>query len=139
MPETLNGINSLLGTLVLLQTKGAAGVAARPELPATKENPTMAGVVRPERLMAIGQRALARFQQGVSGSDFAHGLVTMEDDGEQVYDMLSLLGSEQILSALRQLPDWPQLAPREADLRAWLDDFIKYGLGDEGGGSDAAV
>lgn len=145
IPETLNSLNSLAGTLGLLKSQSpeaAAALANRPALPATTEEGAMPGVVRPQRLLEIGQRALARFAQGVSGNDFAHGLCTMEDDGEQVYAVLSLVGVEQIMSTLRQAPQWSALAAREAELRAWLDDFMLYGQDDDAraeGGNNATV
>jgi len=136
IPDTINAATSFLGTLALMRSQDPAAAAAlakqpAPSLPAPPVEDN--GVIRPQRVMQIAERALVRFQAGVSGSDFAHGLVTMEDDGEKVYGMLALVGADQIMGALRQHPSWPQLQPRESEVRAWVDDFLAYGTEDPEG------
>jgi hypothetical protein len=128
IPETLNAATSFMGALAMMRSQDPAALAALAKgpaasLPAAEDN----GVIRPQRVLQVAERALARFQAGVAGSAFAEGLVTMEDDGEQVYGMLSLIGAEQIMGALKQHSAWPQLAAREPEVRAWVADFLAYG------------
>lgn len=101
--------------------------------------PGLAAGLPPEvaRLLELGQRAMRAFARGVSGDDFAAGLVALEDDGEEVYLQLAGLGRQGILDALKASPHWPGLAPREAELAAWLDEFVSYGTEDAPTGGQA--
>jgi len=85
------------------------------------------------RLTAVGRKALSAFGRGVAGDDFAHSLCSLEEDGEQVFDLLFQLGSAGIVDALRTLPAWPSMAARETEILAWLDSFLSYGKADDEG------
>lgn len=85
--------------------------------------------ISPVRILGLAQRALSAFKRGISGSAFADGLISIEDDGEELYQVVSTFGREQILALLRKSPAWVELASREAEVAAWLDDFLAYGEG----------
>lgn len=92
--------------------------------------------VSPARVFLLAKRAVSAFHRGVSGSQFADGLHATEDDGEQVYNVLSALGRDQIMAVLRKSPAWADLAAREEQVAAWVDDFLAYGVGEEDGSAE---
>ena len=113
-----------------------------PEVPAgpvfdeqTDQVLTMIGV-SPLRVLMLAKRAVSAFNRGVSGSQFADGLHATEDDGEQLYNVLSTMGRDQIMGVLRNSPAWPELAARETQLVAWVDDFLAYGSEEGDGGAE---
>jgi hypothetical protein len=106
--------------------------AAQP--PATAENPGEPeqetdmplpgmpfGLKDLQRLKEIGENAIDAFDRGVDGDDFAHALVCGSRDGEKTYGALF-----QMVPGLSE-----KLAPKRAQMEAWLDQFVSYGKPDE--------
>jgi hypothetical protein len=86
-------------------------------------------------LQTTGERAIKAFERGISGEHFAAAL-TVDEEGEKLYDMLFDLGKDGILQALSMVPGLSErLAPRRAEIEVWLDSFISYGAED---GEEAA-
>lgn len=79
------------------------------------------------RLIQTAHKALRAFRGGMSGDDFAHSLVTLEDDGEGLYSTLYQMGADNILAALKSAPQWGEIAGRESEVREFLGAFIEYG------------
>lgn len=78
-------------------------------------------------LQTTGERAIKAFERGISGEHFAAAL-TVDEEGEKLYDMLFELGKDGILQALSMVPGLSErLAPRRAEIEVWLESFIRYG------------
>ncbi len=144
LPEMLNAGATLLQSFAMLRAGSAAAVPSpAAAVPATVETrvpeivsavPENGGsVLNPMRLAAVGQKAVLAFQRGMSGDAFAEALVSLEDDGEQVYRVLYTLGSANILGMIKGLPVWSQLAEHEAKISTFIADFLSYGAPEEDG------
>jgi hypothetical protein len=118
-----------LGAMAGQQAAQAAPLSIDPELSQVLE---MLGI-SPLRLIELGRRALVAFGKGMAGSAFAETLVLLEDDGEKLYELLSAVGAEKILTVLKSAPQFAAVAGREAEISAWVADFIAYGADDEAG------
>lgn len=79
------------------------------------------------RLIQTANKALKAFQRGMTGDDFAHSLVTLEDDGEEIYSTFSGMGVDGLISTLKTTPQWAGLAAREGEVRDFLAAFVAYG------------
>lgn len=90
-------------------------------------------MLNPMRLAAVGQKAVKAFQSGMSGDAFAEALVSLEDDGEQVYQVLYTLGSANILGMIKGLPLWGELAVHEARINTFVEEFLSYGAPEDAG------
>lgn len=78
-------------------------------------------------LQTTGEKAIKAFERGISGEHFAAAL-TVDEEGEKLYDMLFDLGKDGILQALSMVPGLSErLAPRRAEIEVWLESFIRYG------------
>lgn len=88
----------------------------------------------PARLMEVCNQAVSAFGRNVSGSAFAEALVTLHADGETIYELLRGLGRDKLLAFLSKLP--AELAGRQVEVIAWVDDFLAWGDGDGEGSAD---
>jgi hypothetical protein len=111
------------------QSAPAAVALPPPPTQTTQEDDTL--MMNPMRLATVAQQAIHAFNRGVKGSEFAYSLTTLEVDGEDVYDKLNQIGAPVILGFLKSRPEWPALAAREADVVAWLGDFVAFGTDGE--------
>ncbi len=107
---------------------------AAPLRPAPAPGPAAAAAAHPVQgddvnklaLMNVGMSALQAFNAGVSGDDFAEKLCD-DPNTEALYDLLYNMGRDEIVKRLESVPGLAeQLAPRRAELLAWLDAFLSY-------------
>jgi len=138
VPETMRELSNLVGAM------RAPGPAGRPSPPATVQ--TLPATPAPETAEAgahgaVAQEAgdmsqvhalisqyggmlLAAINRGQTGDDFAEKI-----DGlfPQAYDQMLAMGKSGIMDALRSHPIWEHLAPLEAKLDTFIDQFLDYG------------
>lgn len=77
-------------------------------------------------LISLGQAAIAAFEAGTPGEDFAEQ-VCSDPATEPLYDDLVAMGKRGIFQALSMVPGLSEkLAPRRAEYEAWLDSFLVY-------------
>ena len=77
-------------------------------------------------LETTGEKAMKAFERGIVGDHFASALC-IDEEGERIYDLLHTLGKDGILQALSMVPGATErLAPRRAEIEAWLESFISY-------------
>ena len=104
-----------------------APAAAAAGAPAASGGPDVLNPLKVRALMEVGQRAVAAFESGVSGEDFAEQLCA-DPQTEPMYDDLLGMGRDRIMSALSMVPGLAeQLAPRRDAMVAWIDSFLAYG------------
>ena len=141
IPEALQAGSNLLQAFAVMRG-GLAGVPAAPAAvadpaapgagvvsvagPVAGAAPGGASMVNPARVAAIARKAVAAFESGAHGEDFAWALL-LEEDGEEIYNFLAGLGAEQMLTFIKMSPAWPQLAARESEIAAFLAEFVAYG------------
>lgn len=145
VPEMLQSTVEIIRFVALMRSAGAAvpgpavhpaaGLAVLPTTPDPMTIPggeeTMAGISF-SRLQEIGRQAISAFERGKTGDQFADALVTMADDGESAYEALAGIGLDGIMQALKMLPAWPQLEPKQAEIEAFIKTFIEWGSEEEG-------
>ncbi len=69
---------------------------------------------------------LRAFDAGRTGGDLADSIVIIE--GRMAYMRVAAFGKENIMLALRLNPDlWAQIAPMEAKIETFVDEFLAYG------------
>jgi hypothetical protein len=145
LPGILQHGATLLSQLVALQMRAPAGAvdrdvspaSARPAVLAPGPEPAAAPVngdpmnpLKLQAMMDVGRRAIAAFEAGVAGDDFAEQLC-QSPETESIYDDLLAMGRDQIVNALAMVPGLDaKLAPRRAEYVAWLDSFLAYGSED---------
>lgn len=112
--------------------------AAQSAAQAARSAPSPAGVSQPvgqpdPRLQVLQQVAvpfMGFLTSGRQGDDFAGHV---EDGwGALAYDQLASFGEEGLLEVLKTSPLWPQLAPLEAKVRVFLQQFLAFGQQPDG-------
>lgn len=123
----------------VIQMPAAPGAPPLPSSPSAIPTTTQPGgeMINPlnvNMLIEVGQDAIDAFERGISGDDFANGLVCRRG-GEQLYNTLYEMGKESIISYVSMVPGLAEkLQPKRAELEAWLDEFIAYGTPEDGQG-----
>lgn len=107
-----------------------AAPAAQPAAPEVDEEMEMFASLlgfNLKTMIEIGEDAIDAFDRGISGSDFAHGLCCRRG-GEALFGKLHKMGKDELLKMLAMVPAINEkLAPRRAEIEAWLDGFMSYG------------
>jgi hypothetical protein len=80
----------------------------------------------------IGPCLLNALNQGCDGGAFAESLTTLY--GGLAYEQIAALGKEGIIGALQSQPQfWPQLAPIQARVEQFVEEFLAVGLEEQEG------
>lgn len=132
----LSELAKLLAPLVPLLVVKLAGGSSAPAPPPARNPQTGPYMPAPElpsqendpmyQMMQTAQKALRAFDKGMSGDSFAEALCTM-DDQEALYEAIAQMGEDGILAALRSVPQWALLAPREPQVLEFVRAFLSYG------------
>ena len=149
LPGILQHGSNLLGNLVRLRMVAPAGqteffpvpaslpvtAAPGPEVhdavPVPETEDPMLNPLKLQAMIALGRQAVAAFEAGTAGDDFAE-TVCANPESEAVYDDLLRMGKPGILAALSMVPGLSEkLEPRRAEYEAWLDAFLSYGSEDD--------
>lgn len=106
-----------------------AGIAA----PAVEgEGAEMFGGLSLVQLKGVFDDAVAAFERGISGADFAHGLVCGRRDGEKLYETICAIGKEELLGMAALVPGAAEVVKaRGPEIGKFLDEFIAYGEPEE--------
>jgi hypothetical protein len=136
LPQLL-AVLSRLGTAPAVGAAPVVPVPAAPVpiaevVPPVLANPQIEGVDDVTmkmglRFMQVGEKALAAFERGRTGDQFAEALETMEADGEAVYAQLHAVGYDGIMQVIQTLPAWGSLAARRVEVEEFIRAFVSYG------------
>jgi hypothetical protein len=146
LPSILDTFRPALAALAL-RPAGAPAQVPSAVLPAgggpSGPIPGVPGVMSPgesddemisfNELLELGQDALDAFGRGLTGFDFAHGMVCRRG-GEKRYALLYKMGKQTLLGALEMAQNAPQLSAeqkalllsRKGDIEAFIDSFMSY-------------
>ncbi len=141
LPGIFQHGSEFLGRLLALRAAGVqAPAAAVPSNPNSPGTPPAEVDMTLNALMSVGRDALEAFQRGIDGDDFAHALVCRNRAGEELYATLVGMGKDGLLTAISMVPGLAeQIAPKRAEMEAWLDKFMSYGQDPEPGEGQKAA
>jgi hypothetical protein len=125
--DLAKALPALIQGFVAMKAAGGQAQAAAGQAPATAPPAAAVAVATPEALLEELKPFLLRaISTGQGGDEFAAGVVTFY--GEDRYRQIAGLGADGILDSLRRQPEvWTVLSPYEADIRAFVLDFLAYG------------
>jgi len=132
IPAMFSGAAQVMGHVVALKQMAAGGGVAGVSQPGGASVPAVVNPTTGDqqemniaKLMQLGERAIQAFNDGLSGEEFASAVCTLEP---QLYDLLAGMGKSQIMGVMQSQPAvWAQLAPRQAEVEAFIDQFLAYG------------
>ncbi len=98
-----------------------------------EESSSVMNPAKIQQLIALGKAAIAAFQSGQSGDEFAEQFSQSSPANDALYTDLLEMGRDEILGYVGMMPGAAELVgPRRAEIEAWLDDFLAYGAPEEG-------
>jgi len=125
--DLAKALPALIQGFVAMKAAGSQTQATVGQGPATAPPAAAVAVATPEALLEELKPFLLRaISTGQGGDEFAAGVVTFYGEGR--YRQIAGLGADGILDSLRRQPEvWTVLSPYEADIRAFVNDFLAYG------------
>jgi len=132
IPAMFSGAAQVMGQVVALKQMAASGGVADVPHPAGAPVPAVVNrstgdqqEMNIAKLMQLGERAIQAFRDGLSGEEFAAAVYILEP---QLYEVLAGMGKSQIMGIMQSQPAvWAQLAPRQAEVETFIDEFLAYG------------
>ena len=136
LPATLSGLAQVIGQVATMKAMASGAPApAGPPVPVASaaggqtnaaENPHQGEAMNVMKLVELGQKAVAAFERGEAGRDFADVVYGWDP---QLYEFVAQNFSRaQLMGVLEQQPDiWQRVAPHRAEVEKFIDDFLAYG------------
>lgn len=139
LPAVASSIGQAIGAA--LAARQGIPVASPPPVPVATASETTIGNGNGENVgiplksladaLNLGKDALAAYDRGVSGDEFAAALDCGREQDSALYNYVAGLGVDELLRWLKMSPGIAERLEREGErIRAWLTDFCEFANGD---------
>lgn len=80
-------------------------------------------------IKGYGELIVSHINRGTDGADLMDMLIEMFGEGvsQQIYEIVAQIGLENMMGAMKQVPEfWQRVSSREDQVRTFVDRFIRY-------------
>ena len=150
LPDSLGAVSELVANVATLRTAAAGGGGVGVGgLPAVVNPPAGAGAsdqsnaagekgsMNLAALISVGEKAVAAFQRGAGGAEFARAMSVYDPE---TYAFLAALKQPEIMGVLQSQPAiWDKLKPQAPAVEQFIAEFLAAGDAGEEGADDSGL